>query len=377
MQGPREYAGTLISQAGGVRYQHDRQGRITARQRVRLSRKPETWQYTWDADSRLTAVTTPDGTTWRYRYDPLGRRIAKQRLDSAGQVTEQTDFIWDGLVVAEQAMTAAGAQASQVTTWDYRPGTFTPLSQLTRQGEVDSQFYAIVTDLIGTPAELTTADGTLAGYQERTLWGGTAWHPSGAGTPLRFPGQYADDETGLHYNHHRYYDPATGQYLTPDPLGLASGANPHAYVPNPYVLADPLGLMACGPGGEGTDPARRLVVGGGRSPDMPASSGVTLNISADARPHVVGDITAAPFKDGSFDEIYFERVQYTLFEGKDPAALSEAARMLSPGGRLIILTGKKVMSSQPGVFYNLVESGFTHIGISWDEVIPKFTAIKG
>lgn len=89
-------------------------------------------------------------------------------------------------------------------------------------------------------------DGTLAGYQQHTLWGGTAWHPSGASTPLRFPGQYDDPETGLHYNNQRYYDPVTGAYLSPDPLGLAPSPNPHAYVPNPHVLTDPLGLE---PGG--------------------------------------------------------------------------------------------------------------------------------
>jgi RHS repeat-associated protein len=97
------------------------------------------------------------------------------------------------------------------------------------------------------PAELIAADGTIAGYQQHTLWGGTLWRPGGAATPLRFPGQYHDPETGLHYNQQRYYDPVTGSYLTPDPLGLAPATNPHAYVPNPLIQTDPLGLMSCGP----------------------------------------------------------------------------------------------------------------------------------
>jgi RHS repeat-associated protein len=75
------------------------------------------------------------------------------------------------------------------------------------------------------------------------LWGGTYWHPGGASTPLRFPGQYADDETGLHYNNQRYYDPATGRYLSGDPLGLIPGPNPDAYVHNPHTWSDPLGLV--------------------------------------------------------------------------------------------------------------------------------------
>jgi len=109
---------------------------------------------------------------------------------------------------------------------------------------------------VGTPAELVAADGTVAGYQQHTLWGGTLWCPGGAATPLRFPGQYHDLETGLHYNQQRYYDPVTGSYLTPDPLGLAPAPNPHAYVPNPLVQTDPLGLMSCGPKGHAAvDPA--------------------------------------------------------------------------------------------------------------------------
>jgi RHS repeat-associated protein len=244
-QGPRQYQGTLITGAGDIRYQHDACGRITLRQRTRDSRKPDTWHYQWDADDHLTAVTTPDGTTWRYLYDPLGRRIAKQRLYPGGRVAEHTDFTWDGPVLAEQATTgipderaniATGTADGLVTTWDYQPDSFTPLTQTTRPGygscdcaaqdQVDCRFYAIVTDLIGTPAEIIAHDGTLAGYQQRTLWGTTMWHPDGASTPLRFPGQYADDETGLHYNYHRYYDPVTGRYLTPDPLGLVPAPNP-------------------------------------------------------------------------------------------------------------------------------------------------------
>lgn len=75
--GSRSYIGTTITRAGNVRYEHDTLGRITLRQRARLSRKPDTWRYQWDAESRLTAVITPDGARWSYAYDPLGRRMAK------------------------------------------------------------------------------------------------------------------------------------------------------------------------------------------------------------------------------------------------------------------------------------------------------------
>ena len=247
--GSRSYSGTLIRHAGHYSYTHDGQGRITNRRAKTLSGKIRTWAYTWDADDRLTEVVTPDGHHWRYRYDPIGRRIAKEHYAEEGAtLLETTAFTWDGPVLVEQASQRPG-EPPRTTTWDYEPWSFNPLTQTERaclrdapQDEVDQRFYAIITDLIGTPSELVGPDGDLAGHQQHTLWGTTIWATGGASTPLRFPGQYADPETGLHYNNHRYYDPTTGAYLTPDPLGLAPAPNPHAYVANPTVLIDPFGL---------------------------------------------------------------------------------------------------------------------------------------
>ena len=60
---------------------------------------------------------------------------------------------------------------------------------------------------------------------------------------LRFPGQYHDQGSGLHYNRHRYYDPNTGRYLTKDPIGLLGGLNQYEHVHgNPIQAIDPLGL---------------------------------------------------------------------------------------------------------------------------------------
>lgn len=254
-QGQREFSGTLIRRAGNVHYQHDEQGRVVQRQRTRISRKPATWRYEWNADNRLTSVVTPCGVVWRYLYDPFGRRVAKQRLAADGNVAEQTDFTWDGVLLVEQSVHSVASGRESIVTWNYRPDSFAPLTQAeytsardAPQERVDERFYAIITDLIGTPAELTNPDGTLAGHQRETLWGGTTWDSRGATSPLRFPGQYEDPETGLYYNNQRYYDPTSGTYLSPDPLGLTPSPNPHAYVPSPHVLADPLGLMSCGPG---------------------------------------------------------------------------------------------------------------------------------
>jgi RHS repeat-associated protein len=308
-RGSRDYGGTLIRRAGAVRYEHDAQGRVTLRQRRSLSGRPSTWRYSWDAEDRLTTVTTPDGTVWRYRYDPFGRRIAKQRLDATGAVAEQVTFAWDGTVLAEQhhtagpgVATAAGAAEklaaaegpsaaqdpsaakgpgtagapgaqpkgstadarSEVTTWNWQPDTFRPLTQTTRraaddadphagtgadaeQAWFDAEFHAIVTDLVGTPTDLIAPDtGELAWHARTTLWGVAA--PPGPGEvtcPLRFPGQYHDPESTLNYNYHRHYDPTTARYVTADPLGLAPAPNPQAYVTNPLGWLDPLGLSPC------------------------------------------------------------------------------------------------------------------------------------
>jgi YD repeat-containing protein len=53
----------MITRAGNSRFEHDRLGRVVLKQQTRLSRKPQTWRYAWDSESRLTSVVTPDGTS--------------------------------------------------------------------------------------------------------------------------------------------------------------------------------------------------------------------------------------------------------------------------------------------------------------------------
>jgi RHS repeat-associated protein len=247
--GQRVYSGTRIVRAGGVHYEHDDAGRIVLRRKTRLSRKPDIWRYCWDAEDRLTSLTTPDGTRWRYLYDPLGRRVAKQRLGEDGQsVLEETTYTWDGHQLCEQVSPVADRSRAVVITWDHEGRR--PLTQRERiicedtpQEIVDKRFFAIVSDLVGTPTELVDESGNIAWRTRATLWGTTTWNVDAtAYTPLRFPGQYFDPESGLHYNYFRTYDPETGRYLSTDPLGLAPAPNPSAYVHNPHTWIDPLGL---------------------------------------------------------------------------------------------------------------------------------------
>ncbi|GLR09514.1 hypothetical protein GCM10007905_22340 [Mixta theicola] len=95
---------------------------------------------------------------------------------------------------------------------------------------------------------MTDAQGDTVWKGQFSTWGDTQQEqshtPLAVPQNLRFQGQYLDRETGLHYNLFRYYDPATGRYTQPDPIGLAGGLNTYAYVGDPLVWVDPLGLAA-------------------------------------------------------------------------------------------------------------------------------------
>jgi RHS repeat-associated protein len=254
--GDRAYAGTLLRRAGRVHFDHDGQGRVVARRYQTVSGQRRVWYYTWDAFDRMVGVLAPDGRRWHYRYDALGRRVVKERLPVDGhEYAERTVFTWDGPRLAEQVRLGDGSDGA-VTSWNYQPGGFAPLTQTERlslpdrpQEWYDQRFYAVVTDRIGSPAELVDPAGRVENLAPGTLWGlGHTGEPDGADCPLRFPGQYHDPETGLSYNYFRYYDPATGRYDTPDPLGFAPQPNPYAYAANPNEGIDPLGLAVYEPG---------------------------------------------------------------------------------------------------------------------------------
>ncbi|WP_327279324.1 RHS repeat-associated core domain-containing protein [Streptomyces sp. NBC_01205] len=210
----------------------------------------------------MTEAVTPDGDRWQYTYDPLGRRISKHRLAKDGSTGERTEFTWDDTRLAEQR-----AANGKFTTWDHAPGTHRPLTQTDHQPLVrepgasllaklspdtgadhGTRFHAVITDAVGTPTELVTLGGELAWQRRTTLWGvdfPTFTDATSVDCPLRFPGQYADPETSLNYNHFRYYDPENARYISVDPLGLEPAPNPNAYIRHPGTWSDPLGLACC------------------------------------------------------------------------------------------------------------------------------------
>ncbi|MGB3772296.1 MAG: RHS repeat-associated core domain-containing protein, partial [Rhodococcus sp. (in: high G+C Gram-positive bacteria)] len=108
------------------------------------------------------------------------------------------------------------------------------------QSPPDPGRFTLLTDLAGAPTELLDP---ITGTVTTTLFGTT--RTTGTTTPHRFTGQTHDPETGLHYNRHRYYNPHTTTYTTPDPLGQAPNPDSnHAYVHNPLTWVDPLGFAS-------------------------------------------------------------------------------------------------------------------------------------
>ena len=97
----------------------------------------------------------------------------------------------------------------------------------------------------GLPLALISEDGNTAWSAEYDEWGNqlNEENPHHVYQPYRLPGQQHDEESGLYYNRHRYYDPLQGRYITQDPMGLKGGWNLYQYPLNPLQQIDPMGLL--------------------------------------------------------------------------------------------------------------------------------------
>jgi RHS repeat-associated protein len=141
----------------------------------------------------------------------------------------------------EQGFDLITAVSGDLTTWLFEPESFAPLAKLTPARE-----YGIVTDHLGTPQSMYSADGEKSWELELSVYGDVRKLDGWRGEcPFRYPGQYEDEETGLYYNRFRYYDAEVGGYLSQDPIGLLGG-NPtiYAYTSDVNWFTDPFGL-AC------------------------------------------------------------------------------------------------------------------------------------
>ncbi|MEU7640512.1 DUF6531 domain-containing protein [Streptomyces sp. NPDC039016] len=233
----RTFTGNRLERCGRHTYAYDEDGRMVRRITRLLNGQTRTASFTWNTADQLTDAVLADGKHWTYEYDTAGRRTAKRRLDDDGHAVEEIRFVWDGTRLAEQVTSDGTA-----TTWDYHSGTHRPLTQTVVHAGGRVDFHTVVTDVSGAPTELVTPDGRITWRLRTTAWGMPVGDGSADTCPLRFPGQYADPETGWNYNYFRHYDPETARYLTSDPLGLVAAPNHYAYVDNPLTVADPLGL---------------------------------------------------------------------------------------------------------------------------------------
>ena len=113
------------------------------------------------------------------------------------------------------------------------------------------QVHLYPCDHRGMPVALINREGQAEWKAEVDPWGEhlSEENPHNIEQPLRLPGQWYDEESGLHYNRYRCYDPQQGKYITQDPIGLKGGLNMYRYPQNPVQFIDPLGLDAIFSGG--------------------------------------------------------------------------------------------------------------------------------
>ena len=289
----------LLRDYAGTHFDYDDRGNM-----VRRTHNGQVTHFRWSAGNQLRQVTDPGVKTTRYHYDPLGRRIAKhtvplgqsQQLPTEDGQWGATLFGWDGDQMAWEADYARRLTVHYV----FKPNSFVPLLQASSQtdtrkmflerpdaptGEyVDDErsydldldplhngeyipgfteagnppaplrdFYYYQCDHLGTPMELTDEQGSIAWEANYKAWGEARIAISEAArkvklkNPIRFQGQYFDDESGLHYDRFRYYDPVVGRFVSKDPIRLQGGINLHEYAPNPTVWVDPFGLTSAAP----------------------------------------------------------------------------------------------------------------------------------
>ena len=210
--------------------------------------------YAYDAENRLVSArgTGPEGRfEARYHYDALGRRTRKIVTTTHG--TTDTRFLWQGYRLLQEQQ-----QTGLCSTYIYDPNeAWSPLARVDHLRDQSSgEIYWFNTDLNGAPLEVTDERGAVRWSGQYGSFGEVRHQSEGfsrlvnrtamAHQPLRYAGQYADGETGLHYNLFRYYDPQVGRYIVQDPIGLNGGWNLYQYAPNPLGWIDPLGLSCTG-----------------------------------------------------------------------------------------------------------------------------------
>jgi len=213
----------------GIDYRYDNSGN-----QITSFAKGEKQQRSFNGLNQLKSINI-NGALTHYQYDALGRRSAK--------ITEQgrTDFIWDNnQLIGEHSK-------GEFTWYVYLPNAFEPIALIER-----NSVYYYHLDQLSTPVCITNDTGQQVWRNESDAFGYQSSDDNNElgnlsenhiNNPIRFQGQYFDDESQLHYNRFRYYCPKQQRFIHQDPIGLVGGINHYQYAPNPVNWVDPFGLL--------------------------------------------------------------------------------------------------------------------------------------
>ena len=229
-------------------YDDKYRGRMVAH---RHTGRPEI-RYRYDSDGRVTEQLNPAGLSYTYQYekdhititDSLDRREVLHTQGEAGLKRVVKKEHADGSVTQSQ-FDAVGRLRTQTDaagrTTEYSPDVVTGL--ITRITTPDGRASAFYYNHHNQLTSATGPDG-LEIRREYDEWGNqlNEENPHQLQQLIRLPGQQYDEESGLYYNRHRYYDPLRGRYITQDPIGLKGGWNLYTYPLSPVNSMDPLGL---------------------------------------------------------------------------------------------------------------------------------------
>ncbi|EDT4551272.1 RHS repeat protein [Salmonella enterica subsp. enterica serovar Berta] len=241
--------------------------------RMELSRRPYVTWYGWEGD-RLTTIQTgqsrvqtlyaPGSFTPLVRIETDAAEQAKAQHRSLAEKLSQEGSEDGQAVQLPAALTAMldrlegelrrNAVSEESRAWLAGCG-LTPeqmAEQLEPEYTPQRKIHLYHCDQRGLPLALVTPDNTVAWRGEYDEWGNLSGeeNPEHLELVIRLPGQQYDEESGLYYNRHRYYNPGQGRYITQDPIGLKGGWNLYQYPLNPVTGTDPLGLKVTFKGDE-------------------------------------------------------------------------------------------------------------------------------